>query len=625
MQNQLLKELTPRWILFLIETFFLVFAFWSAIYLSNRLSISLSTLWEYKYAFLLNAAIGITGMCLFHTFSGIVRFSGIRDITRVLSFALFQLVSWLIITAVTVSTGIFENVRLELLLINCCLVTFLFTAFRIFVREVFQISGNFHKNKQHKRRIMIYGAGDIGLATKKALEIDQDTKMQILGFLDDSYSKVGKSLDGVKIYSPELAFRKLMDLHKVDEMILAIRSLPAERKERLFEYCSARGVKVTIIPPLQEWINGIFRINQLKELTIESLLERDEISIDNLSAKRTYNESVMLVTGAAGSIGSEICRQLLNYPILQLVLVDQAESALHDLKLELEYLNKNIDICVEVASVRDKQRIDSIFDRYRPNFVFHAAAYKHVPIMEYFPSESVLTNVKGTRVVADAAVKYEVKKFIMVSTDKAVNPTNIMGACKRVAEMYIQSLSDRSKNTKFITTRFGNVLGSNGSVVPLFKKQILQGGPVTVTHPDVTRYFMTIPEACRLVLEASVMGQGGDIFVFDMGQPVKIIDLARKMIRLAGYTPGKDMEIKFTGLRPGEKMYEELFKESEQLLATHHPLIMKARKISLDQAWLEKEINELVESAIHHRQQRIRQQIKALLPEYQEQELSTTA
>ena len=618
MRNQLLKELTPRWILFLIETFFLVFAFWSAIYLSNRLSISLSTLWIYKYAFLVNAIIGIIGMFAFHTFSGIVRFSGIRDITRVVGFSLFQLFSWLIITTLTSSLGVFEQVRLELLLINCCLVTFLFTGFRIFVREVFQISGNFHKSKQRKRHIMIYGAGDIGLATKKALEIDQDAKMQIIGFLDDSNSKVGKSLDGIKIYSPDLAFRKLMAYHKVDEMILAIRSLPAERKERLFEFCSSRGVKVTVIPPLQEWINGIFRINQLKELTIESLLERDEISIDNISAKRTYNEAVMLVTGAAGSIGSEICRQLLNFPVVQLVILDQSESALHDLKLELECLNRNVDICVEVASVRDKFRIESIFDRYRPNFVFHAAAYKHVPIMEYFPSESVLTNVKGTRIVADAALKFEVQKFIMVSTDKAVNPTNIMGACKRVAEMYIQSLSDRSNSTKFITTRFGNVLGSNGSVVPLFKKQILQGGPVTVTHPDVTRYFMTIPEACQLVLEASVMGQGGDIFVFDMGKPVKIIELARKMIRLAGYTPGKDMEIKFTGLRPGEKMYEELFKESEKLLATHHPLIMKARKISIDSVWLENEINELVESAVSHKQQRIRQQIKILLPEYQE-------
>lgn len=616
MRNQLLKELTPRWILFLIETLFLLFAFWSAIYLSSRLAIDLVTLWEFKYAFLLNAGIGIVGMFLFHTFSGIVRFSGIRDITRVVGFALYQLVSWLVIIGLTSVTGIFDNVRLELLLINCFLVTFLFTGFRIFVREVFQISGKFHKSK--KRRIMIYGAGDIGLATKKALEIDQDAKMLILGFLDDNISKVGKSLDGLKIYSPELAFRKLMAHHRVDEMILAVHNLPAERKERLFEFCSARGVKVTIIPPLQEWINGIFRINQLKELTIESLLERDEISIDNFSAKRMYTEAVMLVTGAAGSIGSEICRQLLNYPIVQLVLLDQSESALHDLKLELEGVNKHIDICVEVASVRDKQRIDAIFDRYRPNFVFHAAAYKHVPIMEYFPSESVLTNVKGTRIVADAALKYEVQKFIMVSTDKAVNPTNIMGACKRVAEMYIQSLADRSSSTCFITTRFGNVLGSNGSVVPLFKKQILQGGPVTVTHPDVTRYFMTIPEACRLVLEASVMGNGGDIFVFDMGKPVKIIDLARKMIRLAGYTPGKDMEIKFTGLRPGEKMYEELFKESEELLATHHPLIMKARKTTISSEWLSKELEELIDAAQQHKQQRIRQQIKGLLPEYQE-------
>jgi FlaA1/EpsC-like NDP-sugar epimerase len=334
-----------------------------------------------------------------------------------------------------------------------------------------------------------------------------------------------------------------------------------------------------------------------------------------------FSNSVVLVSGAAGSIGSELCRQLCRYYIQRIILLDQSESGLHDLEFELHNSNERVDLCIEVASVRDRKRMEEIVARYKPDYLFHAAAYKHVPIMEYFPAEAVLTNIMGTFNLADISVRYNVRKFVMISTDKAVNPTNIMGATKRIAEMYIQSLSEQQHATQFITTRFGNVLGSNGSVVPLFKKQILRGGPVTVTHPDITRYFMTIPEASRLVLEACVMGNGGEIFVFDMGNPIRILDLAKKMIELSGFIPDKEIAIEFTNLRPGEKMYEELFKESEQLIPTYHPKIMLAKRCLVDYEIFKAQLDILMESVLQQQGGNIRQLIRSILPEYEEQAL----
>jgi FlaA1/EpsC-like NDP-sugar epimerase len=334
-----------------------------------------------------------------------------------------------------------------------------------------------------------------------------------------------------------------------------------------------------------------------------------------------FDQTVVLVSGAAGSIGSEICRQLFRYPLRRIILVDQSESGLFDFELELRSYGRPIDICVEVATVRDRPRIERLFTQYTPDFVFHAAAYKHVPAMESFPSEAILTNVWGTQVMADAAIRTGTRKFIMVSSDKAVNPSNIMGATKSIAETYIQSLLRRSGDTQFITTRFGNVLGSAGSVVPLFIRQILNGGPVTVTHPEVTRYFMTIPEASRLVIEACIMGQGGEVFVFNMGEPVKIMEIATKLIRLAGYTPGKEIAIKFIGLRQGEKIHEELFHASEHLMPTHHPKIMKAHIRDPDTTLFKNQMEQLIEQATQHCQTCTRDLIVAMVPELLEKQL----
>jgi FlaA1/EpsC-like NDP-sugar epimerase len=368
----------------------------------------------------------------------------------------------------------------------------------------------------------------------------------------------------------------------------------------------------------KSWKNKMFRVDELTEITIGSLLERDEISFQNEQTALCFDKSVVLVSGAAGSIGSEICRQLFGYNIRRIVLLDQSESGLSNFEFELRNRNGEVDICAEVASVRDKKRVEDIFIQYKPDYVFHAAAYKHVPIMESFPSEAILTNILGTQTLADIAVKYKVQKFIMVSTDKAVNPTNMMGATKCIAEIYIQSLSKQSGQTQFITTRFGNVLGSNGSVVPLFIKQILRGGPLTITHPDITRYFMTIPEASRLVVEACVMGGGGEIFVFNMGKPVKILEIAKKLIQLAGYTPGKEIAIEFIGLRSGEKMHEELFSESENLMPTYHPEIMMAKTRDVNSDIFKGQLENLIEYALQHQQTNVRRLIHAMLPEFKE-------
>ena len=368
----------------------------------------------------------------------------------------------------------------------------------------------------------------------------------------------------------------------------------------------------------KDWKSRMFHVEELTHLTIGSLLEREEISLQNEEAILHFNDCVVLISGAAGSIGSEIGRQLSRYPVRRIILLDQSESGLSNLEFELRNKNEKADICIEVASVRDKNRLEEIFNRYKPDYVFHAAAYKHVSIMESFPSEAVLTNVMGTRILADVSIHHKVRKFIMVSTDKGVNPSSIMGATKSIAEIYVQSLSKKTEGTQFITTRFGNVLGSNGSVVPLFIKQILSGGPITITHPEVSRYFMSIPEASRLVVEACAMGRGGEIFVFNMGKPVKILQIAEKLIRLAGYTPGKEIGIEFIGLRPGEKIHEDLFNESESLIPTYHPKIMKAKTREIEPALFKGQLEMLIEYGLQHEQTAVRDLIQTMVPNFKE-------
>jgi FlaA1/EpsC-like NDP-sugar epimerase len=617
MPNTLFKKLTPRWIIFCIEQLLICFSFLLSVFIIHHMELTVEKLFAFKGAFIINTTIALIFSIYYKTYCGIIRYSEIKDIQRVIYFSFCMTMAWFILDMIWGYTRFFKVISPGLLIINFCIISTFLIAFRLLVKEIYR-RAQLPSNVNY-RNILIYGAGALGITTKKAIELEKSDQMKVVGFIDKNFYLVDKTLDGLRIYDSHKGLEKLLREKKVNEIIIADRDLGPDEKIKFAEFCNSKNIKITVLPPEDLWKNGIFRVNQLRELTIESLLERDEIHFYNEQTKICFDKSVVLVSGGAGSIGSEICKQLIKYNIERLVLIDQSESGLHGLQLELASINDNVDVCLELASIRDKKRIEDIFTRYRPDYVFHAAAYKHVPIMEYFPTEAILTNVLGTRVLADISVKVKVRKFIFISTDKAVNPTNIMGVTKRIAEMYVQSLSEKQQNTQFITTRFGNVLGSIGSVVPIFRNQILKGGPITITHPDVTRFFMTIPEASRLVLEACVMGNGGEIFVFNMGKPIKIVDMAKKMVQLAGLTLDKEISIDYIGLRPGEKMFEELFKESETLIPTYHPKIMLAKRSDVDVAKFTGQLDNLIDLAYQHHYLQIRQLIRLIIPEYVEQ------
>lgn len=449
--------------------------------------------------------------------------------------------------------------------------------YRLLVKYVF----SYYRNAMFKKlRVLIYGAGQTGIVTRHV--IDSSARTQTVGFLENDKNKIGKVLDGIKIYNAN--FSELEELLKdleIDEVVMTVRDLGLDSKNDLVDVCIRNQVKIRTIPPVDKWVRGELSINQIKEINIEDLLGRESIKLDRHEVQSDLQGKRVLITGAAGSIGSELVRQVIQYNPESLILIDQAESDLYEIEREIRRKESWSKIVLYLADITNRDRIEAIFAAHKPEVVFHAAAYKHVPMMESNPSEAIVCNVLGTKLLADLSVANHVRKFVMISTDKAVNPTNVMGCSKRIAEIYVQSLNSHvaltGGKTSFVTTRFGNVLGSNGSVIPLFKKQIQQGGPVTVTHPEVTRYFMTIPEACQLVLEAGTMGKGGEIFIFDMGSAIRISDLAKKMIYLSGFEPGRDIEIVYTGLREGEKLYEELLNNYEDTVPTHHKKIMIAK------------------------------------------------
>jgi len=567
----------PRWVVFLFDLFIVLFSFFVSYYLRFNFDTGAMNMERVIWQMLFVMPVSMIGFLVFKPFNGIIRHTAARDIQRILSSMILSSGLLTIISLATYSNGLASPfmIPFSVMIIHFVLCVFLMTWTRLLVRLIYQ---NLRLYNKKEVRVLIMGAGDLGQVTMTALERSANPNYKVIGFIDDNKQLQGKAKAGVPIFSLRKAFNGIIQSQQIDEMILAVNrgGMPDERVRKVMDLCIKHKITIKAIPPVNDWITGELNARQLRHMNIEDLLGREEIALDTERIRGGLKKSVILVTGGAGSIGSELIRQLLMYDALKVVIVDQAESALYDLQNELltkGYKTDRFDIVV--GDVTNFFRMVQLFERFNPDMVFNAAAYKHVPLMEENPYEAIRVNIGGTQLLANLSIKYKVKKFVMISTDKAVNPTNVMGASKRICEMYIQSQSQlEGMNTQFITTRFGNVLGSNGSVVPLFSKQIASGGPVTLTHRDITRYFMTIPEACQLVLEAGFMGSGGEIFVFDMGKPVKIYDLAVKMITLAGLEPGRDIAIVETGLRPGEKLYEELLATKENTLPTYHKKIM---------------------------------------------------
>lgn len=579
--------------------------------------------WEIDLSIFASQLIFLLGLRLlaflyFQSYAGIIRHTSIEDAILILKAVFAGSFGAVLVSAVIRNTLGFEhlfNLSASILIIDFFICLFWMVILRFFVKSFYE---SFINQFKPTIGVLIYGAGYTGMLTKNVFQTDRSTNYKILGFIDDNESKIGKTIEGIKVYSLPEVLDKFVGSNEGLEVIMAINNMSEKSKRKISDIFLDRGVVVKALPPVDKWVEGEFAMNQIHNVKIEDLLGREVIQMNNKRIGEEISGKVILVTGAAGSIGSEIVRQLIAYFPAKLVLVDQAESALYDLEYELAgKVPTNVQLIVNVADVSDTRRVSKIFNNHQPDIIFHAAAYKHVPLMENNPYEAIKTNVIGTRILAELASELGVEKFVMVSTDKAVNPTNVMGATKRLAEMYTQSMNQlEGVKTKFIATRFGNVLGSNGSVIPLFKKQIERGGPVTVTHPEITRYFMTIPEACELVLEAATMGQGGEVFVFDMGESVKIIDLAKKMITLSGLRVDKDIEIRYTGLRPGEKLYEELLNNDENTLPTHHPKILIAEVNTPSYAYMEVATNDLNQLLSAGDNNAIVSKIKEIIPEY---------
>ncbi|MCQ2304281.1 MAG: polysaccharide biosynthesis protein [Bacteroidales bacterium] len=553
---------------------------------------------------------------IFKTYEGLIRYSGFNDIRKIVTsntFALSTLIfSKLIIAQINPSFCNHIFPRYFIIVYHYFITLVLTTISRLSIRRIYN---EFYKQTGAKSNALVYGAGEGGLLLYRTLSQDQESPYHIFAFVDDNPQKVGKKINTISIISPKKAFdADFLKTNHITTVILAIPSLNVEKRKKVIETSMSAGLDVKTLPSFTSWYNGKLQPDKIENIKIEDLLGREPIKLDNINVKREIDGKVVLITGAAGSIGSEICRQVLHYNPKLLVMVDQAESPMYDFQFELKN-TPDLKLLVDkmvfiIANVKDQRRMEEVFSTYKPQIVYHAAAYKHVPFMEENPYEAVFVNVFGTKNIADLAMKYEAEKFVMISTDKAVNPTNVMGTTKRIAEIYTQS---RNSNTKFVTTRFGNVLGSNGSVVPLFKKQIEQGGPITVTDKRIIRYFMTIPEACSLVLEAGSIGEDDDIFVFDMGKPVKIWDLADKMRKLA-HKP--NIEIKETGLRPGEKLYEELLATKENTIPTENKKIMRAKVREYEEKDVDSMIGVLHEQLVTSDPFKIVAQMKVIVPEF---------
>jgi FlaA1/EpsC-like NDP-sugar epimerase len=610
------EKVHSRWLILFIDQFILSWALCMSLLLIHRIDfIALLDLSHLAYIVLFHF-IAIPVFILMEIHTGIIRYSNTKDMVRIF---LAVLLSSMLFTGIS-NLFIVPYLQLELawldtvLLLNFFISSSLLILLRIVVKGLFAYFKDL-ENGEKKEKILIYGSDATAILLKQALEALQENCCQVMGFIDDDSDKVNKYIEQTKVYHSS-TIEALAHKHGIEKLVVGSDLLRLDSKKRTIEKSVELGIKVLTVPPSSQWLYGKLHFSQLKDLRIEDLLQREPILLQRQNIFREVLGKRILVTGAAGSIGSEIVRQLLNYQPEYVVLCDQAETPLHELQLEVEDRSLSHKVKIYMASIQNPDRMQVLFEKYKPQIVFHAAACKHVPMMEDNPAEAILTNVAGTKNLADISIAFGVEKFVMISTDKAVKPTNIMGASKRLAEIYIQSLNEKQCSPRFITTRFGNVMGSNGSVIPRFKTQIERGGPVTVTHPDITRYFMTISESVQLVLEAAAMGNGGEIFIFDMGKPIKIADLALKMIKLAGLSPIRDIKIVYSGLRPGEKLHEELLHQQEQTIPTHHQKIKISRTISYSCGYVQTVIAEVLKlNQLNDNYATVRK-MKEIIPEF---------
>jgi FlaA1/EpsC-like NDP-sugar epimerase len=572
------KYSVPRWMVLIHDTIAVFVTFLIAYLLRYNLDPDSFQINQAIIHGLIALFVYTVFMLTFRSYAGLIRHTTLTDVSLVF---VSTTVSAMVLVLISYGEHYLNLsgdlvIPVAILLIHYVLITVFLFFMRISVKMLFRFAT--HSSTSSTNRVIIYGAGEMGFIVKRVLLSDPRGGFSVAGFIDDNKQLQGKKINGIQVYDSEVLSSGFIIRHKIQTLILAIRNLPSSKKSEIIKKAIDFGVEVLETPAIEKWLNGQLEVRQLQKVQLEDLLGRDPIRLDLDIIRKGLAKKTILVTGAAGSIGSEIVRQLSRFSTHNIILIDQAETPMFHLENELRKSYTHVKFRSQLADVTNPEKMELIFQKYHPEIVFHAAAYKHVPLMEENPHEALRVNVGGTRVMIELSVKYDVKKFVMISSDKSVNPTNIMGASKKVCEMLVQTkaMKDGVK-TQFVITRFGNVLGSNGSVIPLFKKQIEEGGPVTVTHPDIMRYFMTIPEACQLVLEAGFMGKGGEIFVFDMGKPVKIADLAVNMIRLSGLEPEKDIKIEYTGLRQGEKLFEELLSNTEEIIPTHHEKIRVAK------------------------------------------------
>lgn len=600
-----------KWLVLGIDLFLVSFSFFLSYFIRFNLTLN------FKHEMLLVqlpvvVVMALVAFLIMGSYKGIVRHTGVRDVYNLFNAICLSSILAIFVVLVIKQASLWQGFTIPVsIIIIHSLVSFVaLTASRYVFKTLYQ---NIIRQIKDEKNVIIYGAGESGIVAKNTLTNHTISQSRVVGFIDDDPRKIGKLINGVEVFGRQTLTKDFIEKKEISDVIFAIHNIDANLLRERVEGLVDLPVKVKIVPPVEQWINGELKASQIKQVQIEDLLDRVPINIKKSKIADELTDRTIMVTGGAGSIGSEIVRQIANYDYKTLIVIDQAESALYDLQQELKQ-NGIHNFVAMVADIRDKNRMNVLFQEFKPNIVFHAAAYKHVPLMEYNSYEAIKINVAGTKMLADLCIQNSVDKFVLVSTDKAVNPTNVMGTTKRIAEMYI-SCANQENKTKFITTRFGNVLGSNGSVIPLFKKQIDKGGPLTLTHKDITRYFMTIPEASQLVLEAGAMGQGGEIFIFDMGESVKIFDLAKNMIKLSGLKYPEDIDIKITGLRPGEKLYEELLASGENTLPTYHKKIMISKVRELDYANVRFMIDELCVSNMFFSADTVKM-MKQIVPEF---------